>query len=194
MREIVLARHAESEWNVLERLNGDPAVAVGLTEAGREQARALGEAAGSVDLVVHTEFLRTRETAELAWPGVRLLEVPELNEFSFGSYEGTRWAEGFDDWVLSSTPVDHVPGGGESRLVGVRRFIRGYRALLARQEERIAVVAHGAPVRYVLLALEGKPPVAVLEGVERARPFVVDVERFAQAVEVIEAWAAAPAW
>ena len=90
--------------------------------------------------------------------------------------------------------MDDVPGGGESRLAAVTRFARGYRALLDRPEERIAVVAHGAPVRYLLLALEGKPPVAVLDGVDRAKPFPVDVDRVARAVEVLEAWAAAPAW
>ena len=194
MRELVLARHAESVWNVLELLNGDPAVAVGLTEAGRAQARELGRKAGLVDLVAHSEFLRTRETAELAWPGVALLELPELNEYRFGSFEGTRWTEGFDEWVLTSTPLDHVPGGGESRLAAVTRFARGYRALLDRPEARIAVVAHGAPVRYLLLALEGKPPVAVLDGVDRAKPFPVDVDSVARAVEVLEEWAAAPAW
>ena len=54
MRELVLARHAESEFNVLERLNGDASVEVRLTEAGRRQARALGEAVGPVDLVRRT--------------------------------------------------------------------------------------------------------------------------------------------
>ena len=194
MRELVLARHAESEWNVLERLNGDPSVEVRLTVAGREHARELGRTAGPVDLVAHTEFLRTRETAELAWPRAPLLEVPELNEFRFGRFEGTRWTEGFHEWALTSTPADSVPGGGESRLAGVQRFVRGYRTLLDRPEERVALVAHGAPVRYVLLALEGKPPVAVLEGVERAKPFTIDADRLVDAVEVIEAWAAAPAW
>ena len=194
MRELVLARHAESEWNVLERLNGDPAVEVMLTVAGREQARELGRNAGPVDLVAHTEFSRTRETAELAWPGVPLLEVPELNEFGFGRFEGTRWADGFDEWALTSTPADSVPGGGESRLAGVQRFVRGYRALLDRREERVALVAHGAPVRYVLLALEGRPPVAVLEGVERAKPYTIDARRFADAVEVIEKWLVTPAF
>jgi broad specificity phosphatase PhoE len=194
VRELVLARHAESEWNVLERLNGDPAVAVGLTEVGREQARELGRIAGPVDLVAHSEFLRTRETSELAWPGVALLELPELNEYRFGSFEGTRWTEGFDEWVLTATPLDDVPGGGESRLAAVTRFARGYRELLDRPEARIAVVAHGAPIRYLLLALEGKPPVAVLDGVDRAKPFPVDVDSVARAVEVLEAWAAAPAW
>ncbi len=194
MRELVLARHAESEWNVLERLNGDPSVRVRLTEAGRAHARALGEAAGPVDLVAHSQLGRTRETAKLAWPGLPLLELPELNEFSFGRFEGTLWAEGFDHWVLTSTPVDDVPGGGESRLTGVKRFVRGYRILLDRPEDRIAVVTHGAPVRYVLLALEGKPPAAVLEGVDRAKPFTISAERLTQAVEVLETWAAAPAW
>ena len=194
MRELVLARHAESELNVLERLNGDASVGDKLTEAGRGQARALGEAAGPVDLVVHTEFPRTRETAELAWPGVPRVVVPELNEFTFGRYEGTRWSDGFEDWVRTSTSHVGAPGGGESRVEAVRRFVRGYRAVLQRPEDRVAVVAHGAPVRYVLLALEGKPPVRVLEGVDRARPFIVDPDRLAQALDELEAWAAAPAW
>ena len=194
MKELVLARHAESELNVQEILNGDPTVAVQLTERGREQARALGATVGPVDLVAHTEFLRTRATAELAWPGVPLLEVPELNEFAFGVYEGTRWTDGFDDWVRTSTPHDGAPGGGESRVAAVQRFVRGYRLLLDRPEERVALVAHGAPVRYVLLALDRKPPARVLEGVDRARPFRIDAERLGEAVDALDAWVASPAW
>ena len=194
MKELVLARHAESEFNVLDRLNGDASVVVTLTEVGREQARELGRNAGPVDLAAHTEFSRTRETAELAWPGVPLLEVPELNEFRFGHFEGTRWADGFDEWARTSTPHDDVPGGGESRLAAVQRFVRGYRMLFEREEERIAVVAHGAPVRYVLLALENKPPVRMLDGVGRAVPFTIGAERLDAALEVLERWVAAPAF
>lgn len=194
MKELVLARHAESELNVLEVLNGDPTLEVKLTEAGRAQARELGRSAGRVDLVAHSEFSRTRETAEVAWPGVPLLEVAELNEFAFGSYEGTRWTEGFEEWVSTSTPHDGAPGGGESRVAAVSRFARGYRKLLARPEERVAAVTHGAPVRYVLLALEGKPPAPVLEGVDRARPFTIGAEELAEAVAALEAWAAEPSW
>ncbi len=192
MREIVLARHAESEFNVLERLNGDASVEVKLTDAGREQARELGRNAGPVDLAAHTAFSRTRETAELAWPSVPLLEVPDLNEFRFGRFEGTRWADGFEQWVRTSTPEDGVPGGGESRVAAVRRFIRGYRTLLERDEERIALVAHGAPVRYVLLAVDSKPPARVLAGVDPAKPFTIDAEAFGRAIDMLDAWAAAP--
>jgi broad specificity phosphatase PhoE len=194
VRELVLARHAESEFNVAERLNGDPAVQVPLTEAGRAQARALGAAAGPVDLVAHSAFGRTRETGELAWPGTPLLEVPELGEFTFGSFEGSRWADGFDQWVQTSAPDVGAPGGGESRVEAARRFVRGYRMLLARPEERIAAIAHGAPVAYVLLALDGKPPVRKLEGVEQARPFTIAAADLDRALRLIDEWAAAPAF
>jgi broad specificity phosphatase PhoE len=194
VKELVLARHAESEFNVLELLNGDPSVDVPLTERGREQARDLGRAAGPVDLAVHTAFSRTRETAELAWPGVPLLELPDLNEYGFGRFEGTRWTEGFDQWVVAAGPEEDVPGGGESRVSAVRRFVHGYRTLLERSEDRIAVVAHGAPVRYVLLALDRKPPARELEGVERARPFTVGAAELAAAVDDLERWADAPAF
>jgi broad specificity phosphatase PhoE len=179
---------------VLERLNGDPSVEVRLTNAGRVHARAIGEAVGPVDLAVHTAFGRTRETAELAWPDTPLLEVPELNEFGFGRFEGTRWTEGFDQWALTATPLDSVPGGGESRVAGVRRYVRGYRKLLERPEDSIGVVTHGAPVRYVLLALAGKQPMAVLETVELANPFLLEARELARAVDVLEEWLAAPAW
>jgi broad specificity phosphatase PhoE len=194
VRELVLARHAESEFNISERLNGDPSLRVGLTETGRVQARALGEEAGPVDLAAHSSFGRARETAVLAWPAAPLLEVPDLGEFTFGSFEGTRWADGFDEWVKTSAPDVGAPGGGESRVEAARRFVRGYRALLARPEERVAAIAHGAPVAYVLLALEGKPPVRRLAGVEQARPFTIAATDLERALDLIDAWAAAPAF
>lgn len=194
MRSLVLARHAESELNLVDVLNGDPAAAVPLTAAGRAQARALGADVGRVDLVAHTEFSRTRETAELAWPEAPKLVVPELNEISFGEFEGTHWDAGYHAWVKSSRPEDECPGGGESRLAAIRRYLRGYRILLARPEVRIALVAHGAQVRYLLLAQMGSPPVAVLEGVAPARPFTLSSDELRRAIELIEAWAAAPAF
>ena len=120
--------------------------------------------------------------------------MPDLNEFAFGHFEGTQWTDGFHDWVLASAPDEGAPGGGESRVAAVTRFARGYRTLLGRPEERIAVVAHGAPVRYVLLALDRKPPARVLEGVDPARPFMIDAAQLTEAVEELERWVASPSW
>ena len=88
MKRLLVARHGESEYSAKQLVNGDPGVSCPLTEAGRVQARALGEAlAGeSIDLCVVTEFQRVRETAELALDGreVPFLVVPELNDPRYG--------------------------------------------------------------------------------------------------------------
>ena len=194
MRQLVVARHAESELNVENVLNGDPAVSVALTARGEEQARGLGAAVGTVDLAAHTRFERTRRTAELAWPGTPLLSVPELDEIGFGRWEGTRWSEGYGEWAACAGPEEACPGGGESRVEAARRYVRGFRLLLERPEERVALVAHGAPVRYLLLAVAGGQPGRILEHVEPAAPHVVGRADLERAVESLEAWLAAPAF
>lgn len=192
MRSLVVARHAESELNIDNVLNGDPLVPVKLTDRGREQARALGAEVGPVDLVAHTSFGRTRETAELAWPGTPMLVVPELDEIAFGRWEGTRWGDGYEAWVGRVGPEDECPGGGESRAAAARRYVRGFQTLLGCAEERIALVAHGAQVRYLLLAAAGKRPTAVLEHVLPAEPHQLGRGDFERAVDLLEDWAAAP--
>lgn len=166
----------------------------GLTELGERQARALGERAGPVDLVLHTRFERTRLTAELAWPGVPRETLAELDEIRFGGWEGTRWNDGYADWVARAGPEVPSPGGGESRAEAVRRYARGYRAVLARPESRIALVAHGAPVRYLLLAAAAGAPTALLEEVPPAEPFVLERAEVESGVEALERWLAAPAF
>lgn len=175
-------------------LNGDPAAGVRLTELGREQSRALGEAVGPVELVVHTEFARTRETAEFAWPGTPTLVLPELNEIAFGRWEGTRWDQGYGAWVRSAGPADECPGGGESRVTATRRYVRGFRQLLARPEERVALVTHGAQVRLLLLAAARHGPTPVLEHVPPAQWGELACEELASAIELLEAWVASPSF
>jgi broad specificity phosphatase PhoE len=194
VRRLILARHAESALNVSHVLNGDVSVAVALTERGREQARALGRDAGPVDVAVHTAFDRTRETAELAWPSAPRVAVADLNEISFGRFEGTAWGDGYHDWCRTAGPLDPCPGDGESRVEAIRRYVHGYRAVLKRPEDTVALVAHGANAAYVLLALGGLAPVRVLPGMPPAVPILVGRDRFEEAVELIEAWARDPAW
>src|SRR5437762_6942308 len=67
----VIARHGESTLNHENRINGDPSVRVRLTEKGRDESRLLGEQVAHVplQLCLHSNFLRTRETAEVALAG-----------------------------------------------------------------------------------------------------------------------------
>ena len=165
-----------------------------LTELGREQALALGAAVGPVDLVAHTEFPRTRETAELAWPGTPTLVVRELNEIAFGRFEGTSWHEGYDVWTTTAGPEDACPGGGESRVAATRRYVDGYRLLLRRSEERVAFVGHGAHIRLLLLARDGMRPTARLEGVDPAMAFSLAPDELVRALELLDSWAVSPSF
>ena len=197
MDRVVLARHAESELSVVGRTNGDPSVAVALTEVGREQARRLGRelARDEIDLCVTSEFLRARETADLALEGreVPRLVLAELNDIRFGEFEGRLLTE-YRAWAHTHGPTDPAPGGGDSRVQTVARYVHGYRMILARPEATVLAVSHGLPVRYVLDAEAGRNPAAAVARVPYAEAYRLSAVELEDAVRGLEAWLLTPAW
>lgn len=194
MRTLLAARHGESELSLAELVNGDPGVACPLTEAGRAQARTLGEALADepVDLCAVTEFQRVRETAELALEArdVPFLVVPELNDPRYGQFEGGPLAA-YREWVWGKGPLD-APEGGEHRGEIAARYALGLRTLLARPESTILLVAHSLPLAYLRDAADGRPPATRSDQVPYAqllRLGRVEVER---AAELLEKWAQTP--
>jgi 2,3-bisphosphoglycerate-dependent phosphoglycerate mutase len=197
MQRVLLTRHAESEFSVRGLTNGDPSVACGLTVEGRAQAQRLGEllADAPLDLCVTSEFERTRETAEIVLAGrsVPRLVLPALNDIRFGEFEGKPLAD-YRAWAHAHGPGEPAPGGGESRVETVRRYVDAYRDLLARSERTILVVAHGLPVRYVLDAAAGRAPAPAVAQVPYAVPFTLQRDDLSVAVARLEAWVLAPGW
>ena len=196
MERAILARHGESEFSARGACNGDPTVEGGaLTPAGREQARALGLllADEEIDLCATTEFVRTRETADIALAGrdVPRLVVPELNDIRFGRFEGALLTT-YREWAHAHGPTDECPGGGESRAVAAARFAAGFRKVLDRRERTILVVTHALPIRYVLSALVEADPAAIVEPVQHAEPHRVSAAQLDRAVARLERWARAP--
>jgi broad specificity phosphatase PhoE len=175
-------------------VNGDPGIRCPLTDAGRAQARTLGEALRGepIDLVAITEFERVRETAELALAGrdAPLLVVPELNDPRVGTFEGTSLDE-YRRWAWGRGPLE-APDGGEHRGELAARFAAGYERLLEHDVETILLVAHSLTIRYALEASEGRPPAARAEMVEYAKPYRLDAADVRRAVDVLRAWAESP--
>ena len=197
MERVVLARHGESELSLVGRTNGDPSLAVGLTEAGREEGRQLGSdlADDAIDLCVTSEFLRAQQTADLALAGrdVPRLVLAELNDIRFGEFEGRLLTE-YRAWAHSHGPDEPAPGGGDSRVQTVARYVVAYGELLDRPEPSVLVVAHGLPVRYVLDAVDGRNPAAAVAHVPYAEPFRLSADELRTAVARLAAWADNPVW
>ncbi len=196
MDALLLARHGESVFSAAGVMNGDPSAPGPLTETGREQARALGEGlrGEEIELCAVTPFERVRETADLALAGrdVPRLVVPELSDPGYGSFEGGQ-LDAYREWVWTHGPLD-APPGGESRAEIAARYARGLRLLLDRPERLVLLVAHSLTIRYALNAAAGRAPQARAELVELAVPFRLDADELGAAVELLEAWCAAPAF
>lgn len=190
MRVFVLVRHGQSELNVTQRVNGDPAVRVVLTEQGEAEAEALAvQLAGfALDLCVHTRFGRTRQTAEIALAGRNVpFEVePLLDDIDVGELEGDT-IDAYRAWKHAHGRGDPFPGG-ESLDAAALRYADAYEQLLARPEQRILVVCHEIPVRYAVNAAAGSDE---LDGpaheVRNCVPHLFDEEGLARATARVRA-------
>jgi broad specificity phosphatase PhoE len=194
LERAIFVRHAESAASAKNILNGDPYRYVPLTKTGRQQARHLGEALRDepIDLAVTTRFPRTRETADIALKDrpIPRAVIPELDDVRMGDFEGGQ-VEDYRRWQRANPPTTPAPGGGESRVESIRRFIEGYRRLLARDEPNLLVVTHGLPVTAVLLGMKGEDIPLTLEGigVQPAEPHPVTAEELTAAIRHLKDWA-----
>ncbi|MFN2559914.1 MAG: histidine phosphatase family protein [Jatrophihabitans sp.] len=157
--EVWLLRHGETEWSASGQHTGRTDIP--LTEAGKEQARAMGNMLGDLSpaLVLSSPRRRARDSAELA--GLRVDETTEdLAEWDYGDYEGMTTAEireADPDWTVwtSDTP------GGETRAQIAHRADRVLsRVAAAVANGPVVLVGHGhfsraLAARWIGLAVSG---------------------------------------
>jgi broad specificity phosphatase PhoE len=197
MERALFVRHGESVFSARALVNGDPSVACGLTELGRQQARQLGERLSGepAGLCVVTEFPRTHETADLILGArdVPRLVVPELNDPFYGAFEGGPLSE-YRAWAATHGPEDAPPGGGETRLAIASRYVRGFRILLARPESTILVVCHSLPIAFAVAGADGRAPRSKMPLITYAEPHVLYEGQLEQAAERLGEWTRNPVY
>ena len=151
MTEFIFIRHGETDWNRQQRFQGQTDVP--LNEAGHLQAARLAErlAAERADVLVCSDLLRARQTAEPladAW-AMEAAADAGLREQSFGVLDGldvpTIKQRHPDLWALwLEQRADFQLPGGESLQQFHRRVLAATGALAERHAgARIAVVTHG---------------------------------------------------
>ncbi len=144
MTELLLVRHAETEWNREGRWQGhaDPP----LNETGRAQAHALAEilTGEQVDAIYTSDLRRAAETAEILGAA---LDRPvtldsDLREIDVGSWSGltrAEVAERYPDWETHD---------GESTDELQARVIAAVRRIAERHPDgHVLIVTHGGSIR-----------------------------------------------
>lgn len=161
MRSLLLARHGQTAWNALGKLQGHTDIA--LDDTGREQVRALARSLGSAGIrtVWTSDLGRARETGEIVAAHLGLAAPrtePELRERKFGVFEGltrdecaTQHPEHWATWLAQTGS----PPGGEPREEAVARMARALERIAAREEGPALVVSHGGVMRLWLMNLLG---------------------------------------
>ncbi len=143
--EIVLIRHAETEWSRDGRHTGRTDLP--LTERGRELAASIAPrlAGRRFAAVLVSPLRRAIETCELCGLAGVAERVPELAEWEYGDYEGRSTAQiqaGRPGWSLWR---DGAPGGEDAADVGARADLVIER--LAAAEGDVAIFSHGHMLR-----------------------------------------------
>lgn len=165
MVELLLIRHAETDFNRQLRFQGHvdaPLNANGLAQAER---LALRLAAEPIDLVVTSDLLRARQTAAplLTLRGLHATADVGWREQAFGVLEGLdaptireRFPGLWAAWARHDAA--HAPPGGESNQAFFDRIWAALRTLAAAHAgARIAVVTHGGVLDMVWRGVHGLP-------------------------------------
>lgn len=159
---VLLLRHAQSEWNALGLWQGQadpPLSAQGRRQASVAAVRVTGELGFvNVDLVVTSDLARARQTAQLLADGldlaVALVVEKGLREFDAGEWSGHTLAEIEERWPGEVERFTHglvdSPPGGESRAA----FDNRVAGAVSRVAERVTqtgaksvlVVTHGGVI------------------------------------------------
>jgi broad specificity phosphatase PhoE len=160
---VYLVRHGETVWNAEGRCQGRADTA--LTAAGRAQIHSLATELATVDFdAAYTSPLpRAVRTADgiLARQGLRARHVDDLAEISYGSLQGTRFADWpstlHDAWRTDPWSVTFPEG--ESLAMVTNRVLPAFRRIIAAHPgETVLVSAHGHVNRLILADYHSRPP------------------------------------
>ncbi|WP_172121707.1 MULTISPECIES: 2,3-bisphosphoglycerate-dependent phosphoglycerate mutase [unclassified Devosia] len=175
---LILVRHGQSEWNLLNLFTGwrNP----DLTEQGMEEARATGKAlkaAGIVPDLYYTSALRRAQHTldlmleEMGVLNCTIIRNTALNERDYGDLSGlnkddarAKWGE--EQVLIWRRSYDVPPPGGESLKDTAARTLPYYEAeILPRLQagETILIAAHGNSLRAMVMAIEGLTPEQILK-------------------------------
>jgi len=162
-KKIYIVRHGQTDFNLKGVVQGS-GIDAPINSQGEAQANAFFQAYRDVafDQVFYSGLIRTRQSIQSFLElGIPSRSVSELNEISWGTYEGTPMTpeEGeyyrhmLAQWQLGN--LDYAIAGGESPNLVAERLKKAWKMILADSGETILVCMHGRAMRIFLSLILG---------------------------------------
>jgi probable phosphoglycerate mutase len=162
-KKIYIVRHGQTDFNLKGVVQGS-GIDAPINSRGEAQAKAFFEAYQAVDFdhIYYSGLIRTRQSIlgflEL---GIPSRSLPELNEISWGTFEGTPMTpeEGeyyrhmLAQWQLGN--LDYAIAGGESPNLVAQRLKLALEEILSGPGDTILVCMHGRAMRIFLSLILG---------------------------------------
>lgn len=157
--ELYLVRHGYTKLNEEHRYLG--CTNVGLSEAGAQAVQNKIYPA-DFDLLFTGPMLRCLETAEILFPNMKRIEIPEWIEIDFGDFEGKNYMELSDNpdyqrWIDSGGTLPFP--NGESREQFIERTMAGFgrftEYIKQKEPHKVAAVMHGGNIMAILFSIIG---------------------------------------
>ena len=162
--EYLAMRHGESESNVAGVISCNKDNKDGLTETGKGQVEAAAkDIPKDVDIIIHSGFQRTRETAEIVHthiPNAEIIEDDSIRELDIADdFEGKTWDEYNDHFGTWDERYTKPLNGSENRRDVQKRmgnFIYGLEEKY--KGKKILIVSHAGPIFALECAVKGLNP------------------------------------
>ncbi len=196
MKQLVLIRHGESQWNLENRFTGW--VDVPLSPKGEQEAREAGEKLRTFrfDHAFTSVLTRAIKTLEIVLDvigqsGLPVEQDQALNERMYGDLQGLNKAEtakqyGEAQVKLWRRSYDVRPPGGESLKDTAERVLPYYRDRIwpcLAKGETLLVAAHGNSLRALVMHLDQLSREEVLElNIPTGAPLLYELDDEGQAV------------
>lgn len=167
--KLIIARHAESEWNATGQWSG--ITDVHLSEKGFHESTMLGlvlrDLKTRIDVAYCSEQIRTRETLEGILSASQQFDVPvhrsaSINERDYGDYTGKNKWEMKE--ILGEEQFNHLRRGwnepvpnGETLKMVYARVLPFYKTTVLPQlldGKNVLIVAHGNSIRALIKYIE----------------------------------------
>jgi broad specificity phosphatase PhoE len=160
-KKIYIVRHGQTDYNLKNVVQGS-GIDSCINQNGLDQAEAFYQSHRHIkfDRLYYTGLQRTKQSiAKFLELGVPHEAVPDLNEISWGKYEGVpmdhkenayyqnmieRWAAGDLDYCIE---------GGESPNLAYRRLKKGIEHIMNRGGDTILICMHGRAMRILLCVM-----------------------------------------